>query len=258
MLPEDARAGLEFTLARRVGRDVIPPAFSDGNPRPGDRDFHLRTAGSAARPTSRPFPQTQRMTIRTSAPSEIDPVVRAKELGFVVEHRWRETITNIVTGESSSRLAANSSKSACRCFAMGSNRSTAIATTCPRSSPTSALEAVASSTTRCSPTSRCWKSTRRGRARDGRSVRGVFQRLGVEMFDEKGSVVSMEEATRRIKEFARGDPRGFPATRRQAARRGRGAGDPRAPRTSLQRPLVEVHENLRRRSRPGSGLCCCG
>ena len=32
---------------------------------------------------------------------------------------------------------------------------------------------------------------------------GVFQRLGVEMFDEKGKTVSMEEATRRIKNFAR-------------------------------------------------------
>lgn len=204
MLPEDALAPAWNSRWRGVKDVIIPPAFSDGNPRPGDRAY-FHAHGGFRSPADIPAHFLRRNDQYPDVgASELTRSYERKELGLVVEHRWRETITNIVTRDSFIKARDDFLEVGLSLLCEGVEKvygdrydvSKVVADI--RTRGRRFLDDLALA---------YFEMMEKHEGGDEHAMclrfAGVFQRLGVEMFDDKGSVVSMEEATRRIKEFAR-------------------------------------------------------
>ena len=88
MLPEDALSPAWNSRWRGVSDVTIPPAFSDGNTRPGDRAY-FHAHGGFRSPADIPAHFLRRNDLYPDVgASELTRSYERKELGFVVEHRW--------------------------------------------------------------------------------------------------------------------------------------------------------------------------
>ena len=84
---------------KTVAAAKIPPAFAKDH-QPGDEHHYFTAHGSFPRPGEIPthFRNVAEPCVQVGA-SELVRSYERVDFGFVVEHRWRETLTNIVTPE---------------------------------------------------------------------------------------------------------------------------------------------------------------
>ncbi|MDR3619897.1 MAG: hypothetical protein P4L85_11155 [Paludisphaera borealis] len=207
MLPDDALAPAWNARWKGVSDVLIPPAFSAGNQQPGDRAY-FHAHGGFRSPADIPAHFLKReASYPDLGASELTRSYERKDLGFVVEHRWRETITNIVTRESFLK-------------ARGEFLEIGIPMLCEGIEQVygdryDVAKVVADVRTRGrrfldDATLAYYEMLAKHEAEPEKEremkVRfaGVLQRLGVDLFDEKGSLVESDEGMRRIKAFARG------------------------------------------------------
>lgn len=202
MLPEDALAPAWNSRWRGVSDVIVPPAFSDGNPQPGDRAY-FHAHGGFRSPADIPAHFLRRNDAYPDVGvSELRRSYERKELGFVVEHRWRETITNIVTRDGFVKARDEFLEVGLPLLCdgveqiYGDRYDVSRAVVDIRTRGRRFLDDLALAYFDI-------LENHDDEHAMGLRLAGVFQRLGVEMFDAKGSAVSTEEATRRCKEFAR-------------------------------------------------------
>jgi len=201
-LPEDAMTPAWNARWKGVSDVVVPPAFSNGNQSRPDRAYFHAHGG---------FPSPADIPVHFFHRNEFYPDLGASELtrsyertdlGFVVEHRWIERITNIVTRDGFLKARDDFLEIALPLLCDGIERvygdryDVAAAVVDVRTRGRRLLDDAALAYFEAI-------SGHEDERAMGVRFAGVFHRMGVEMFDDKGAVVSMEEATRRIKEFAR-------------------------------------------------------
>jgi hypothetical protein len=202
MLPQDALSPAWNARWKGVSDVLIPPAFSEGDRKPGNRSY-FHAHGGFRSPADIPAHFLRRNADYPDVgASELKRSYERKDLGLVVEHRWRETITNIVTMESFLKARGEFLDAAIPMLCEGIEKiygdrcdvSRAIADVRTRGRRFLDDAALA-----------YFKMLEQHESEHDAGVRfaGVFQRLGVDLFDEKGSVVSSEEAMKRIDAFFR-------------------------------------------------------
>lgn len=205
MLPEGALTPAWNSRWRGVSDVVVPPMFSDRYPQPDPNRAYFHAHGGFPSPADIPAHfRVRNGTYPDVGASELTRSYERKELGFIVEHRWRETITNIVTRESFIKARDEFLEIGLPLFCQGIEEiygdrydvSKVVADV--RTRGRVFLDDLA-----LAYFDMLDKHEVHDQHAMGVRFAGVFDRLGVDMFDVKGSVVSMEEATRRIKEFAR-------------------------------------------------------
>lgn len=202
MLPDGALTPGWNARWRGVSDVAFPPAFSQGR---GQRDhayFHAHGAFSSPADIPEHFVRREAAYPEVGA-SELRRSYERKDLGLVIEHRWVETVTNIVTRDG---------------FLMARDEflELGIPILCEGMEQVygdryDVSKAVADVRTRGrkfldDASLAYYEMIEKHETEHDAGVRfaGVFQRLGVQMFDEKGHAFPMEEAGRRIMEFARG------------------------------------------------------
>ncbi len=102
MLPADAFSPVWNTRWKSIKFHVFPPELTEqaGNGRPNGERHYFFAQGSFRSPAD--IPAHFRFAFaegRDAQASELVRVYECKDYGFVREHRWRETLTNIVTRE---------------------------------------------------------------------------------------------------------------------------------------------------------------
>jgi hypothetical protein len=187
---------------RGVSDVLIPPAFAEGNQKPG-KHAYFHAHGVFRSPADIPAHFLKRNADYPDVgASELIRSYARIDLGFTVEHRWHETVTNIVTRASfvQARDALFDAGIPLLCEGIeriyGERYDVAkvladIRTRGRRFLDDAALayfDSMAKHETEHDMTAR---------------FAGVCQRAGVELFDEKGNLVSGEEAMRRTSAFLR-------------------------------------------------------
>jgi hypothetical protein len=203
MLPEGALALAWNARWKGVSDVMIPPAFSSVNQSHSDRAY-FHAHGGFPSPADIPAHFHHRNGLYPDlGASEMVRSYERKDLGFVVEHRWVERITNIVTRDGFLKARDEFLEVALPLLCDGIERvygdryDVSAAVLDLRTRGRRLLDDAALAYFEA-------MSRHENEREMGVRFAGVFQRLGVEMFDEKGAVVSMEEAARRIKGFACG------------------------------------------------------
>jgi len=98
LLPEGALSPEWRARWRIVSGAMIPPAFAAENPNPDSRHPYFHAEGSFASPAEIPAHLLKRIDGHPEiGESELVRSLEREDYGLVVAHRWRETITNIVT-----------------------------------------------------------------------------------------------------------------------------------------------------------------
>lgn len=201
MLPEGALTPGWAALWNGVADVAAPPAFTSSGPSHPDRAY-FHAHGDFASPDEIPPHFLHRNPHYPDVgASELTRSYERKDLGFLVEHRWVERITNIVTRDSFLNSRNEFLEIALPLFCEGIERVYG-----ERYDVSAAVIDVRTRGRRLLDDAACAYfealSNHEGEHEMGVRFAGVFQRLGVEMFDAKGAVASMEEATRRIQQFA--------------------------------------------------------
>jgi len=99
MLPPEASREEWKSRWTRVGSTDTPPAFAEERPRDADRKYFTAT-GTFRRPVDIPVHFHNRVVVgRESAVGHLERSYERLDHTFVIEHRWRETLTNIVSRE---------------------------------------------------------------------------------------------------------------------------------------------------------------